>query len=74
MPKAIRQAASLWRVKAEEIMQPEQQCKEEKEEELRWEWERELTSRVLDPAHYLRILDRVCGERAAMLLILQSSR
>ncbi len=63
MPKAIRQAAGLWRIKAEEIMQPGSGLKKEPECEWDWEWERDLTGRVLDPVLYLRILDRVC-ERA----------
>ena len=54
MPKAIQKAARVWRIKAEEIMLPGQQCEMEEE----WRWERELADRVLDPVHYLRILDR----------------
>ena len=105
IPKAIRQAACVWRIKVEEIAEvvqheedPErrtqskrsvcsaQQCEWEweqgKEQKSEWdresegecdrdqswaweweEWERELANRILDPVHYLRILDRAC-ERA----------
>lgn len=67
MPKAIRQAAGLWHIKAEEITQVESQSRPRRRQRcklgLEWEWERELACKVLDPVQYLRILDRVC-ERA----------
>jgi hypothetical protein len=73
MPKAIRQVANLWRIKAEEIEQPPPQSRSQRRQrcklelgprlDLGWEWEAQLAERGLDPVQYLRILDRVC-ERA----------
>lgn len=70
LPKAIREAASVWGIKVEEA-EAEAEVQRELEgvdhvnnyaewnHQPEWEkWEKELAGQVLDPVHYMRILDR----------------
>lgn len=63
MPKAIREAARVWGIQVRELERKtecetdwEYGCEGECEPERKWEME--LAGRVLDPVHYMRILDR----------------
>jgi hypothetical protein len=58
VPRAIRKVARMWHIEIEAhtLAQSEQW---QSERERNWQWERELADRVLDPVHYVRIVDRV---------------
>src|SRR5258708_5904662 len=55
VPPEMIQAAKVWGIEVEEVVQHEFAFVQQ--------WERELTGRVLDPVQYLRLFDRAC-ERA----------
>jgi hypothetical protein len=61
VPRAIQEAARVWGIQVEEMEEVERVLEGESESgsEREFErWEEELTGRVLDPVHYMRILDR----------------
>jgi hypothetical protein len=60
VPRAIREAGSVWRIQVEATKEPERREREaaDRAGEECEKWEKELAGRVLDPVHYMRILDR----------------
>ena len=61
VPRGIREAAHVWGIQVEEAereLEKGWDCECECECECEWELEMEMAGRVLDPVHYMRILDR----------------